>query len=288
MTPSEISTQSSVASDLRATATEFVPCTKGTPTANFIEPEVTPAPILPDMYALDTYGIPWFYHMYPVPCQFPPAFGKGRSRSPKKLRPRKQRLSVTSPSENQQAEDNILPSIETPNSKSAENKGDSQKPAATIAETCTLSALNYIKPSNGPFATQFDMVAHQSALQAGTNSTRRPPQIDLTSIRNVPVHDPPCQMIGQDYDTVPSWRWNHRQSANGLYGGRGNVGMPLYATIPFPDPVPPMGRPTGSQRNDRKAHGGYRVDAQACGTIEIEKAAEYGGNQACNTCEPDH
>lgn len=149
-------------------------------------------------------------------------------------------------------------------------------------------AMNHLNSSVSPFATQFDIVSRQAALQSNTNTTQRLSQVDLTNIRNVPPHEPLRRVHGQHYGTMPSRRRNYRQAGNGLYGGRGNVGVPLYATMPFPDPVPPMGRPLESNLGISDAYVSYTIGSQACGTIEIEKAAEYGGEQACNTCEPDH
>lgn len=122
-----------------------------------------------------------------------------------------------------------------------------------------------------PFAMQLDEVTRQAALHSGV-STKHAPQGNLTSIRNVSV---------QEGNTSPTRRRRQRQAGNGLYGGRGNVGVPLYATVPFPNPIPPMGR----QGN---GHAGLTMGSKACGTVYIEKAFEHGGGLACNTCQPDH
>ena len=279
--------RSSLASDLRATATEFVPGRQDTAATENANNTLTNS-TLPDMYALDGYGLPWFYHMYPVPWLFPPIFAKSQSRSPKKLRPKKQRSAVTLPVDGQHTQHEVLSPVETkavefcdnpPASDRAHSVGSDQK----LAPDTTTN----IKPSDGPFSTQFDMIARQAALQPSTNA-RRPPKVDLMTVRNVPTHTGFFQGHVQGYNTVPSQRRNHRRSDNGLYGGRGNVGMPLYATVPFPSPVPPMGRPTAFLNRDANAYLGYTVATKACGTVEIEKAAEHGGAQACNTCEPDH
>lgn len=146
--------------------------------------------------------------------------------------------------------------------------------------------MPYVKASDGPFSTQLDMIARQTALQAKTNTVQLP-KVDLTTIRNVPAQDELLQGHTQGYNGVPSRRRDHRQVGNGLYGGRGNVGVPLYATAPFPIPVPPMGRPV-EQPGGHNTYGRYTVGTQGCGTIEIERAAEHGGSLACNSCEPDH
>ena len=298
-TVSEVSVQSSLASDLRATAPEFVPGCSDTTAENDITGQ---AGAIPDMYALDSYGIPWFYHMYPAPWLFPPMYATNhRFKSPKKFRHKKQRPTINSPIENKKAQDEVLPSIETQTNASGvdtsvpqlegsnENADIStyQKSTTTSGDACSTGASPYVKPSEGPFATQFDMIARQTALQASSNTTPAP-HVDLTNIRNVPTHDPLRQPHTHSYNTVTSRRHHLRLAGNGLYGGRGNAGVPLYATAPFPDPVPPMGRPTEQCGKDPKADVGYNIGTNACGTIEIEKAAEHGGEQSCNTCEPDH
>ena len=243
---------------------------------------------LPDMFALDGYGIPWFYHMYPVPWLFPPMFAKGRSKSPRKLRSKKQRGAVTSPANGQQASQNALRTDEANAVKSGEDVpvGDGF-PAASVGNVSAPNATINIKSSDGPFSTQFDIIARQAALQPSTN-TQHAPRVDLTTLRNVPVSTEHFQGQIQGFNTVSAQRRSHRQTGNGLYGGRGNVGIPLYATVPFPSPLPPMGRPTEGFHSGPKAYVEYTVGANACGTVEIEKAAEHGGAQACNTCEPDH
>lgn len=288
----EAPAQSSLASGLRATATEFIPTSRYAPVAGVTseEPELTQTSVLPDIYALDAYGIPWFYHMYPVPFPFPQMFANGRSRSPKKFRHKKQRSSVSAPVERLPAQDHILPSIEPQMTAETENATQAWDPsrASSNDKMRVPDAMNHLNSSVSPFATQFDIVSRQAALQSNTNTTQRLSQVDLTNIRNVPPHEPLRRVHGQHYGTMPSRRRNYRQAGNGLYGGRGNVGVPLYATMPFPDPVPPMGRPLESNLGISDAYVSYTIGSQACGTIEIEKAAEYGGEQACNTCEPDH
>jgi hypothetical protein len=251
------------------------------------------------MYALDGYGIPWFYHMYPVPWMFPPMYNKVRSKSPKKFRPKKQRSIVGSPAEAEKAIPEAIDSIQrdtvagvtsmTTSALGSSKKSDtvlhSQTPVDASDDLPATATMPCLKPSNGPFSSQLDMIAHQAALQPKTNSVQ-PPQGDLTTIRNVPIHDDYAQSCVDGYNTMPSGRRNQRHIGNGLYGGRGNVGVPLYATAPFPMPVPPMGKPIKQLGGSHDV--GYMVGSQGCGTVEIQKAAEYGGGQACNSCEPDH
>lgn len=256
--------RSGLVSDLRATATEFVPGRQDPSATDLVSTQVPDKiPAMPDMFALDGYGIPWFYHMYPVPILCPSSPVKSRSQSPKKLRTRKQRQNLTSYS--RQIQNGELPPSEPINVLGATDDG----------------------PLSAAFSTQLDMIAHQAALQPSTNTMPLPP-IDLTTVRNVATQKSLSRGDVQGYSTISHRRQNHRQAGNGLYGGRGQVGVPLYATVPFPDPVAPMGRPDERHNKSPKAYVGYAIGSKACGTTEIERAAEHGGGQACNTCEPDH
>lgn len=255
-------------------------------------------PSLPDLYALDGYGIPWFYHMYPVPWIFPPVFNKIRSRSPKKFKSKKQ-SSTIDPSATQQSDTaemqvqiSTAPGIEnrpTPLLGDARNGADSpciQNLTATSGAIPVADPVPSSKLSDCTFSSQLDDIARQAAFQPKTNNMQ-PPKGDLTAIRNVSTQNdyPPGHVHG--YDTVPTRRRKRHHISNGLYGRRGNVGTPLYATAPFPMPIPPMGKPRGqigSKCNDV----GHAIGGQGCGAVNIDKAAEHGGVQACNTCEPDY
>lgn len=236
--------------------------------------------------------------MYPVPWVFPPMFNKIRSKSPKKFKPKKQRSGIDIPAAQQsdQAEMESLtvtaPSVEN---KSTSALGDSrngkmslygQIPAAASGDVPITAPMPSSKRPDGPFSSQLDEIAHQAALQPKTN-IGQPSGVDLTTIRNVSTQDDCPQIPVRGYSTVPSRRRNQRHMGNGLYSGRGNVGLPLYATAPFPMPVPPIGRPI-EQAGGSHTHVGYAIGSQGCGTVEIGRAAEHGGIQACNTCEPDH
>ncbi|KAF3035264.1 hypothetical protein E8E11_002194 [Didymella keratinophila] len=296
-TISEVSMQSSSTSDLRATASEFVPTVKDASTS---VAGIQPLSSLPDLYALDGYGIPWFYHMYPVPWIFPTTFNKIRSKSPKKLKSKKQRSAIDlfaveqkgRPEMNGPTHSKTVSGV-TDGTASALNDSRNHNPASQGQTTAAASGDRpatakqpYLKPSDGPFSSQLDEIARQAALQPKTNIVQ-PPGVDLMTIRNVSTQDDYAQVQAQGYNTVPSRRRNQRHTGNGLYGGRGNVGMPLYATAPFPMPVPPMGKPI-EQSGGSHAYFGYPFGNQGCGTVNIDKAAESGGVQACNTCKPDH
>jgi hypothetical protein len=237
--------------------------------------------------------------MYPVPWVFSPVFNKVRSRSPKKLKSKRQRSDIIpSASEHKnRPETNGPTQLETSanvtdgTASTLENSRDDTTPqrqtlAAVLNDIAGTTSVSCCKSSDGPFSSQLDEIARQAALQPKTNIVQ-PPGVDLTTIRNVSTQDEHLQSYVQGYNTVPSRRRNQRHMDNGLYGGRGNVGMPLYATAPFPMPVPPMGRSI-EQASGSHTHFGYTVGSQGCGTVNTEKAAEYGGVQACNTCEPDH
>ncbi|KZM24924.1 uncharacterized protein EKO05_0002706 [Ascochyta rabiei] len=281
-TVSEVSTKSGLTSDLRATATEFIPELKAVEDDTADQP--TQAAKMHDMQALDGYGIPWFYHMYPVPVLYPPVWPTGRSRSPKKFRHKKQRSPVRSPTENLLARDEIALSIEDKATAGASESAH-VKESARGPDKISESFATTHGASNGPFAAQFDMIARQATLQNNTNGMQQPLEVDLTAVRNVPTYGTLRQL---GHNTVPSRRRNHRQAGNGLYGGRGNVGVPLYATVPFPDPVAPMGRPTECYSRNPEDYFGHTTGTRACGTIEIERAAEHGGELVCNTCAPDY
>lgn len=241
------------------------------------------------MYALDGYGIPWFYHMYPVPWLLPPMYAKVRSKSPKKLRPKKERFAAKyiAAQEGDRPEASNFTRTATKASVvdlTASTREDGGEGDVTPAHKNLVAASDNIQASDSPFSMQLDGIARQAALQTKTK-TVQPPKVDLTTIRNVPVPDDFPKSHAHGYNTVPSRRRNQREIGNGLYGGRGNVGVPLYATAPFPMPIPPMGRPVEQLGVNYAA---YAVGTQGCGTVEIEKAAEYGSGQACNTCDPDH
>jgi hypothetical protein len=235
-------------------------------------------PGLPNLYALDGYGVPWFYHMYPVPWLLPSAFMKGRSTSPRKSRPRKQR------STQDEIKHNITPPIEHKRqASSAEAPSTGAKvistatPAANLGKDNTTASVESsavgtrdVRLSDSPFFVQLDVIARQANFRTDTH-TQHQPQGDLTSVRNVPVHD----LRGGNLS--PSRRRRIHRTDNGLYGGRGNTGVPLYATAPFPNPIPPMGRPNEDYVENT-------IGLKACGVIQIEKAHELIGGQACHAC----
>lgn len=215
-------------------------------------------------------------------------YPKGQSKSPKRLRPRKQR---SAPGDVPQGSGCGLSSLDFQTSESAagasaaqsENisSGKAMHDPRSVATTSSAKQMATTAGSDksaiDSFTSQFDEVAHQTARQTYTRKVR-PPQDDLTTIRNVAARDTGDV---QGYRTLPSRRRAHYHTGNGLYGGRGSVGVPLHATAPFPNPVPPMGRPADG-------YVGYNFGTGACGTIDIGKAFEHGGRQACNACEPDH
>lgn len=226
-------------------------------------------------------------------------FNKTRSKSPKKLKLKKHRSAVdlTAAECKDKSEMSGPIQLDTTTGVTDEiaaalsnSKNDCPVPqrqarAATPEDRPVSATVPYVRPSDGPFSSQLDEIARQAALQPKTN-TVQPPGVDLTTIRNVSTQNDCAQALAQGYNTVPSRRRNQRHMGNGLYGGRGNVGMPLFATAPFPMPVPPMGRPI-EQAGSSHPIFGTMIGSQGCGTVQIDKAAEHGGFQACNTCEPD-
>lgn len=305
---------SSLASELRATAPEFVPeksqisKSKDRPGEEATPVELDEAPVMPSFYTLDSYGVPCLYYMYPVPYVFPQGFGKARAKSPRKFRPRKQRSTLSSPVE-----------LEILNPRSENNGADVSRASVTSeigTQLCRVSAtsertrVHVLEPetqrsarrlssdqshtrndvesssdaeclkedSLTPFARQIDMITRQAAIRnvgSGNKKHNLALDIDLTTIRNVGVPQGPRDM-GLGYNRV-SFRRPYR--GNGLYGGRGTVGVPMYATAPFPDTVAPMGRSS--------EYVGYTVGGEACGRVDIDVAAEWGGGPACHGCEGD-
>lgn len=236
--------------------------------------------------------------MYAVPWIFPPVFDKIRSKSPKKFKYKKQRsaldLSATRQSDTAEMQSQIGTATGIVN-RPAPSLGDVTNgagPACTQDSAAASGAMHLAAPVpsskllDSTFASQLDDIARQAALQPKTNNLQ-PSKVDLTTIRNVSTQDDLPRSHVHGYDTVPSRRRNKHHTSNGLYGGRGNAGMPLYATAPFPMPIAPMGKPSGPMGANCN-YLGHTMSGQGCGAVEIDKAAERGGIQACNTCEPDH
>jgi hypothetical protein len=295
---SEHSLQSSLASDLRATATEFVPHPAPSDSQENTEAslptQVDPATDLlgPIKYELDMYGIPWYYYMYQVQFAYDQGFQKGRSKSPKKTRQKKHRTSVSSPADatHQPKASGALTSFVP----SQEHQGilDMPPPASTVPlaeqraqkeredeKTQQNDAPSTAERPFSPFAAQKELIDRQYTFSGFTVTDRPPPGFDLTTLRNVPVKR------NDQHNTVPNRNHNnngsrrHNRSDNGLYNyrGRGIAGVRMQDTVPFPNPVPPQGRPVNSA-----------VGSEACEAIDILYAAECVGGMACHDCEPDH
>ncbi|CAO2649863.1 Nn.00g011550.m01.CDS01 [Neocucurbitaria sp. VM-36] len=323
---SEKSTQSSYGSDLRATAPEFVPQAQQQPCSGsfssdattLVQPDQTGA--LPDLSSLDKNGVPWLYYMYPIQFAYEQGFRNGRSKSPKKFKPRKQRESVSSPTDGQLILPNavsspadtkaaVTPLSEVPQRQPSTvlmppppvptqppqgpMKRENSHPGITKQQNQEATPRPY--DINDPFSTQLDLITQQTALRSHSNDdTFRFPDTDLTSIRNVAPPLGPRNMHRPTYHSVPyrGSRHGRRHAGNGLYGGRGAAGVPMHATAPFPDPVAPQGRPDQShgqvEGGSPKSYAGYTVGTEACGMVHIEAAMEQVGGLPCNTCAPDH
>jgi hypothetical protein len=267
---SEHSLQSSLASDLRATAPEFVPYPSVT-TPKIAQP--APAPqldpttdLLGDMkYELDAYGTPWYYYMYQVQFAYDQGFQQGKSRSPKKVRQKKQHPSSSADSHAQK-----------PNSKATNNEGGNgeQRTTAMLPPTSTLPLAeqraqqqreNNTETNDrpiSPFAAQKALIDRHIPYPNARVTEVPISGIDITTIRNV---------------GLPSTRRRTHRSDNGLYSyrGRGVPGLRMADTIPFPPPVAPQGRPVQS------------AGEEACGRIDIVYAMERVGGEACLECEVD-
>ncbi|RAQ99032.1 XLF-domain-containing protein [Stemphylium lycopersici] len=309
-------------SDLRPTAIEFVPRTSPAilPTSPVDEPEDL-APLqdlagLPDMMALDRNGIPFLWYMYGVQFAYEQGFRNGRPKSPRKHKSKvargsqlssgdPPRTSTTQPTGTASVTA-IHPSFKTKQrSSSAEPMPPPQIPAHQIQAKYYYeneqSSFQKQRPSHdvddtvssSPFASQINLIDQQAALSNRTNTnTPRHYNIDLTRISNVGLPTGPRYMQAPIHYTMP--RNHHRASrhpGNGLYGGRGNAaGVPLDATTPFPNAIPPQGRQgyglaaTGSAAD----YQGYTIGKDACGIVEITNATESIGGGLCNACDSHH
>ncbi|KAF1846263.1 uncharacterized protein K460DRAFT_406479 [Cucurbitaria berberidis CBS 394.84] len=323
---SETSMQSSLGSDLRATAPAFVPqATQQTYPASSRTEETTllrpdQEGLFPDLSSLDQHGVPWFYYMYPIHFAYEQGFRNGRSRSPKKFKPRKQRESISSPTATQHVFQNANTSVAgfkpaaTPLSEVLQRqpsavlmplppvpshelqepvKQENSHPGLTAEQK--VANIPCTNESSIPFSTQIDLITQQAALRNDTdNKTQRFANMDLTTIRNVGLPLGPRNMCTPSYYAFPrrNPRQGYRHTGNGLYGGRGAAGVPMHATAPFPDPVPPPSRPLQNQQQvlggSSNNYMGYSIGTEACGRVDIDIAVERGGGDACNTCEPDH
>jgi hypothetical protein len=283
---SERSLQSSLGSDLRATAVEFVPGAPTSAPSRVTYPSPT-SPIDPTVdrlgaaaFELDMHGIPWFYYMYQVQSAYNQGFQNGRSRSPKKFRTRKQQSPMSSPTDVQpityplsERERHHTSTMPPPSStlplaqQRAQQSRDTAAKNATVAASTEKPYTHNPPRAYSPFAAQKAIIAQQAPLRIDTNVAH----VDITSIRNVPLRNRnAAQFTGA--------RRFYARGDNGLYsyGGRG---VPMQETVPFPTPVAPMGRPVGM---------GSAVGSEACGTVEMLVAAERGAGGGCFECEPDH
>jgi hypothetical protein len=327
---SEHSTRSSMGSDLRADAPAFVPsvATNAEPTTTPTNPapegttlvslaSLQDRPGLPDVAMLDPDGLPFLWYMFQAQFAYEQGFRNGRLRSPKKFKPKKQRSSVSSPADAQPQPFNRAVPIVGPNSTSPHSIAAKQRMTSAelmpppplpvnrrqhqednLRENSHPSMQNQPETpeaTNQPFSSQLNFIAEQAALRNRTNTHHNPPRhfnvgIDLTTVRNVGLPSGPRNMMphGPTYYTVPRHR---RHPNNGLYSGRGNaVGIPMDATAPFPNPVPPQGRLDHGQIQGgvQDSFGGHTIGKEACGTVNLAVATELMSGAACNACAPDH
>ncbi|KAH7092512.1 hypothetical protein FB567DRAFT_239426 [Paraphoma chrysanthemicola] len=301
---------SSLGSDLRATAPEFVPHVPAESDTGPLKASsaatVDPAADLlgAQAFELDMYGIPWFYYMNQVQFAYQQGFHNGRARSPKKFRARKNRLSVSSPAGPHLSDQGHATGA--PPGPSEPRLSEMPPPASTVPlaeqrsrQQRDSSATGRRTPSasntseNGsnqeqsysPFSAQKREIDEQQALRNTTN-TPRGPALDLTSIRNVaPLHTSGnLQAYGGYKNTLPNRNnFNARRffnrSDNGLYsyGGRGTVGVPMQ-NIAFPDPIPPQGRPAGP-------HGTLQLGNAPAPNAPMLGYRQIRGSEACGTVD---
>lgn len=314
---SEQSALSSLGSDLRATAPAFVPqLPESKRSANPVHGASLPeqSETFPtDFSSVDRNGIPWLYYMYPIQFAYDQGFRNGRTKSPRKFKPKKQRQSLSLEPHQHQPQQTTSPSTEavsiavpathyTQRQSSAElmppppvptDRRRDKTPHTELPQHTSSEPTSEVSPAcddtSSPFSTQLDIIAQQSSVgnTMPINSSRYS-NIDLTTVRNVGLPFPQPNFRPPTYYTIPYRhnRHHYRSGGNGLYGGRGCVGIPMHATAPFPDPVAPQGRPLHS--NVLNQPRGFAIGSESCGFVDIAVAAERGGGEACNTCAPDH
>lgn len=291
---SEHSLDSSLASELRATATEFVPYPENSSSApekvDISQLDPTTDLLGPVKYELDPYGVPWFYYMYQVQFAFDQGYQKGRSRSPKKTRQKKQ---FSSGASNTDLRTQKVPAMAPAPYTHQEQQRISTMPppvstvplaeqrAQQLNADTETTANDGMTPSS-PFAAQKAIIDRHFPYRNATVTDRPVPGIDLTTIRNVGLPHGPRPM---DQNTMPVRGNNYPnagrnyRSDNGLYTyrGRGAAGLRMADTVPFPAPVAPQGRPANSN-----------APGEGCGLVEIIYGAERIGGEACQDCERDH
>lgn len=309
--------------ELRATAPDFVPqLTPSTPSTlpeyNLVEtwtpPSFHQAPWFPlDMSGFDQHGIPWFYYMYPVKFAYDQGFRNGRYRTPRKFHNKKQRQPMHSTTNSQQAiqipgsqpfnigsvaqtsvhmarrfaSGELMPPPTWPASRWQENLKENHLRGGEMTAIRTSDDSSVAQDISIPFASQLNSISQQDVLCNNRNSNRplRNHEMDITAAQNFASLPDRNNDYYTKYHTVSSrhGRYHHLYAGNGLYNGRGSVGIPISATTPFPDPSPPLGRPPLGAGGQPAI-----IGTEACGRVDVVFAAELGGGVPCNSCAPDH
>ncbi|KAI4646955.1 hypothetical protein J4E93_005179 [Alternaria ventricosa] len=312
------SSQSSMGSDLRATATEFVPQPPTTTSPIDATTENTPLSQsldiadLPDATVLDRNGVPFLWYMYGVQFAYEQGYRNGRPKSPKKYKPNKNpRKSISSPADGAPYASKAVP-INTPGPATPLSAAAKQRMTSaelmpppplptrprqeeTHQENYHPSSSRMMSPPqmlepvpNQPFAHQFSLI-EQTANSNRANSNA-PRHFGVNPQPWVGFPSGPRNAHPPTYYTVP--RHGHRNNrGNGLYGGRGNAaGVPIDATAPFPNPTAPQGRPDQRQTYEPAAvaYSDYTIGKESCGLVNITVATERAGGEPCNACAPDH
>ena len=320
------STHSSMGSDLRATAAEFFPqpASSVVPKEPFTAPEFVPQTItptepftttvdgmpfrdvsgLPEMTMLDRNGIPFLWYMYGVQFAYEQGFRNGRPKSPKKVRPKKQRSTLSSPTDATNPPSSGDSAVGSSSLAPGLTEGTRRLTSAELMPPPPLSAHRRQEnhnPENArgslqkqdskvgnvetkqSFANQFDII-ERTTLANRTN-------INASRSSNSVLPSGPRNMQLPTYHTIVRRDNRYRHPGNGLYGGRGNAaGIPMDATAPFPNPVAPQGRVGKAQVEGGAStdYSRYTIGREACGMIRIDEAMEKIGGLTCHACDPGH
>lgn len=156
-----------------------------------------------DPFAVDNYGMPWFFHMYPVQMK---QLGKTPQKYKTVPRGRKRGNTSLSPKKSDR------PPLTT-QAHAQEGRKDTEQGSK--------------KDTALAFASQLDEIARNAAAHSGSDA--------LSPLRRGYMTLPPRS--GRSLRNVGNGLY-----ANFARSHFRHAGMPIEDTAPFPDPIPPSGR----------------------------------------------